>query len=120
MTGPIILGRAQAKAMGYVEFTEIKCPHAFTMYPTTFKKICTIKALVPETATGPPPTDSVGTPPRVHVHKSESTKVTQAKQSKQTTEPVVPQIKWNADSHRTQWQSTQTTHHQRLYVKRIQ
>ena len=52
----------------------------------------------PETATGPSPTDSNGTTPRVQVHKSESTKVTQAKQSKQTAEPVVPQMKWNADS----------------------
>ena len=30
--------------------------------------------------------------------KNESTKATQAKQSRQTTEPVVPQIKWNTDS----------------------
>ena len=98
MTGPIILGRAQAKAMGYVKFPKIKCPHTFTMHPTTSKKICTIKTLMPETATSSPPTDSVGTIPRVYVHKSESTKATQAKQSKQTTEPVVPQIKWNTDS----------------------
>ena len=97
-TGLIILGRAQAKAMGYVEFPKIKYPHTFTMHPTTSKKICTIKTSVPETATSFPPTDSVGTTPRVHVHKSESTKVTQAKQSRQTTEPVVPQIKWNTDS----------------------
>ena len=98
MTGLIILGRAQAKAMGYVEFPKIKCPHTFTMPPTTSRKICTIKTSPPETATGSPPTDSVGTTPRVHVHKSESTKATQAKQSKQTTEPVVLQIKWNTDS----------------------
>ena len=80
------------------KFPKIKCPHIFTMHPTTSKKICTIKTLVPETATSSPPTDSVDTTPRVHVHKSESTKVTQAKQYKQTTEPVVPQIKWNTDS----------------------
>ena len=98
MTELVILGRAQAKAMGYVEFPKIKCPHTFTMHPTTSKKICTIKTLVLETATSSPPTDSVGTTPRVHIHKSESTKVTQAKQSKQTTIPVVPQIKWNTDS----------------------
>ena len=98
MTKLIILGRAQAKAMGYVEFPKIKCPHTFTTHPTTSKNICTIKTLVPETATGFPPTDSVGTTPRVHVHKSESTKATQAKQSRQTTEPVVPQIKWNTGS----------------------
>ena len=96
MTGPIILGRAQAKAMGYVEFPKIMCPNIFITHPTISKNIC--KTSVPETATSSPPTDSVGTTPRVHVHKSESTKVTQAKQYKQTTEPVVPQIKWNTDS----------------------
>ena len=38
MTGPIIFGRAQAKAMGYVKIPEIKRPHTFTTYPNTFKK----------------------------------------------------------------------------------
>ena len=98
MTGLIILGRAQAKAMGYVEFPKIEQPNTFTTYPTTSKKICTIKTVVPETATSFSPTDSIGATPRVHVHKNESTKATQAKQSKLTTEPVVPQIKWNTDS----------------------
>ena len=98
MTGPIILDWAQAKTMGYVKFPKIKCPHTFTMNPTTSKKICTIKTAVPETTISFPPTDSTGTTPRVHVHKNESTKATQAKQSRKTTEPVVPQIKWNTDS----------------------
>ena len=49
-------------------------------------------------ATSFPPTDSMGATSRVHVNKNESTKATQAKQSRQTTEPVVPQIKWNTDS----------------------
>ena len=93
-----VTNRAHAKAMGYVQFPKIKCPHAFTMYHTTSKKICTTKTPVPETATSPPPTDSVGTTPRVHVHKSKSTKATQAKHSKQTAEPKVPQIKWNTES----------------------
>ena len=98
MTGPIILGRAQAKAIGYVEFPNIKCPHTFIACPTTSRKICTIKTLGPESTTGFPPIDSIGTTPRVHVHKNESTKATQVKQSRQTTDPVVPQIKWNTDS----------------------
>ena len=52
MTRPIILGRAQAKAMGYVEFPKIKHPYTFTTYPTTSKEICTIKTSVTqETAT---------------------------------------------------------------------
>ena len=98
MAEPIILGRAQTKAMGYVEFPKIKWPHTFTMYPTTSKKICTIMTVVPETATSFSPIDSMGATPRVQVHKNESTKATQAKQSRQTTEPVLPQIKWNTDS----------------------
>ena len=98
MIGLIILGRAQAKAMGYVKFPKIKYPHTFTTNPTTSKKICTIKRVVPETTIGFPPTDSTGATPRVHVHKNESTKATQVKQSRQTTGPVVPQIKWKTDS----------------------
>ena len=53
---------------------------------------------MPETTTDLAPTDSMGATSRVHVHKNESTKATQVKQSRQTTEPVVPQIIWNTDS----------------------
>ena len=53
---------------------------------------------MPETASNFSPNDSIGTTPNVHVHKSESVKATQAKQLKQTSEPVIPQIKWNTDS----------------------
>ena len=98
MVGQIILGRTQAKAMGYVEFLKIKQPHTFTTYPTTSRKICTLKKLTPETAPSFSPNDSIGTTSKVHVHKSESIKARQAKQSKQTSEPVIPQIKWNTDS----------------------
>ena len=63
MTGLIILGRAQAKAIGYVEFPKIKETHTFTTYPATSKKICTINTLVPETETGFPPMDSIGATP---------------------------------------------------------
>ena len=69
MTGLIIPGGAQAKAMRYVEFPKIKWPHAFTTYPITLKKICTTKTPALETAIGPPPTYSDGTTPKVHVHK---------------------------------------------------
>ena len=81
MTGPIILGRIQAKAMGYIQFPQIWWPHALTTFPTTLRKLCTIKTPTSETAP-----------------QNRSTKATQVKQSKQTTEPVLPQIKWNADS----------------------
>ena len=73
MTGPIIFGRAQAKAKGYVEFPKNKHPHTFTMHPTTSKKIYTIKTLVPETTTSSPPTDSVGITPTEYMY----TKVSQ-------------------------------------------
>ena len=96
MTRAIILGRTQA--MGYVEFPWIKYPHASTTHSTTLKKIFTDKTPSPETAGDTPSTDSIGTTPKVHVHKSESTKATQVKQSKQTEEPVMPKIKWNTDS----------------------
>ena len=33
MTGPVILGRTQANAMGYVQFPQIWRPHALTMFP---------------------------------------------------------------------------------------
>ena len=68
------------------------------MYPNTSKKICTIKTSVPETTNDLPPTDSMGTTSRVHVHKNDSTNAIQVKQSRQSTGPVVPQIKWNTDS----------------------
>ena len=97
-TGPVILGRTQAKAMVYVKFPKIKWPHAFTTHSTTLKKICTDKTLTPETAGNSPPTNSNGTIPKtVHVHGSKSTKATQSKQSRQTEKPVVPKIKWNTD-----------------------
>ena len=50
MTGPIILGRIQAKAMGYVQFPKIWRPHALIMFPTTLRKLCTIKTPTSETA----------------------------------------------------------------------
>ena len=115
-TGPIMLGRTQAKAMGYVKFPKTKHPHTFTMHPTTSKKICTIKTSVPEIATGFPPTDSIGTTPRVHVHKSESTKQSSPNRLQNccTTNKIEHRL------HRAQWQNTQATHHQRLHVKGVQ
>ena len=95
MTGPIILGRIQAKAMGYVKFPKIHHPHTFTTCSTTLKRICTDKTHMPETANDTPPTNSTS---QVCGHKSESTKATQVKQSKQTEEPRVSKIKWNTDS----------------------
>ena len=49
MTGPIILSRLQAKAMGYVQFPKIEWPHAFKMYAAALMKICTNRTPPPET-----------------------------------------------------------------------
>ena len=95
MTGSIILGRTQSKAMGYVEFPKIKWPHTFTTHSTTLKIKNTQTRHTQETTNDTPPTNSTD---KVCVHKSESTKASQAKQSKQYEEPVVPKIKWNTDS----------------------
>ena len=43
MTGPIILGRTQAKTMSYVQFLQIWWPHALTTFPTTLRKLCMTK-----------------------------------------------------------------------------
>ena len=82
--GPIILGRAQAKAMGHVNFQKIIWPHIQTTCPTTPRKICTLKRQTPEAAPNLSP--------------RESTQATQTKQLRQTLEPVIPQIKWDTDA----------------------
>ena len=48
-SGPIILGRSQAKAMGYVQFPQIMKPHAFKMFTATLKKVHTKVTHTPET-----------------------------------------------------------------------
>ena len=99
MTGPIILGRMQAKAMGYVKFPQTEMPYAFTIFTATLKKICTEVTHNPKTASNSKLTCQGGTSPKTTpAHKSEALKVTKEKQSKQTDEPVIPKIKWNTDS----------------------
>ena len=48
-SGLIILGRMQAKAMGYVQFPQIIEPHAFKMFTAALKKVCTKMTHAPET-----------------------------------------------------------------------
>ena len=50
MTGPVILGRIQAKAMGYIQFPQIWWPHALTTFPDTSRKLCTHRTPTPKTA----------------------------------------------------------------------
>ena len=49
ITGPVILGRTQAKAMGYVQFPQIWWPHALTTFPNASRKLCTYKTPTPKT-----------------------------------------------------------------------
>ena len=101
MTGPIILGRMQAKTMGYVKFPWIEQPHGFKICTTTLKKIFTDKTHPPKTVSNSKGAHTVDTIPKtIHGQKCESSKATQAKQSRQTDEPVLPKIKWNGKVHR--------------------
>ena len=87
-TGPIILSRIQAKAMGYVQFPQIQQPHALTTFPDTSRELCTHDTLTPET------TQRL----QVSLHQTKPIEITKVKQAQQTTEPVLPHLKWNTDS----------------------
>ena len=89
--GPLILGRIQAKAMGYVQFPQIWWPHAFNMFQHTSRNLCTYRTPTPKTT-------KTAFQPQVSLHKTTPKVITKAKQAQQTTEPVLPQIKWNTDS----------------------
>ena len=101
MTVPIILGMMQAKAMEYVKFPQIEQPHAFKICTTTLKKHFKDKTHPPKTVSNSKCAHTVDTIPKtICGQKCESSKATQAKQSRQTDEPVVPKIKWNGKVHR--------------------
>ena len=88
-----------AKAMGYVQFPQIIESHAFKMFTATFKKVCTKVTHTPESAEDCKVNNVRGTRHKEQpAQKSESSKTTLEKQSRQTDEPVVPKIKWNQDS----------------------
>ena len=89
----------QAKAMGYVQFPWIAEPHAFKMFTATLKRVCTKVTHTPKTPQDYKSLTMRDTRPKGQLApKSESSKATQEKQSKQTDEPVIPKIKWNQDS----------------------
>ena len=90
-TGPLILGRIQAKAMGYVQFPQIRWPHALNVFKYTSRNLCTNRTPTPKTI-------KTASQPQVSLHKTTPTETTKAKQAQQTTEPVLPHIKWNTDS----------------------
>ena len=91
MTGPMILSRIQAKAMGYVQFPQIWWPHALTTFPDTSRKLCTHRTPTPKTALYSQAHITTKTQPQVSLHKTRPTEITKAKQAQQTTEPVLPQ-----------------------------
>ena len=98
MTGPVILGRTQAKAMGYVQFPQIWWPHALTAFPDASRKLCTHRTPTPKTILYSQAHISKQTQPQVSLHKTRPIEITQMKQAQQTAEPVLPHIKWNTDS----------------------
>ena len=98
MTGPVILGRTQAKAMGYIQFPQIWQPHALTVFPDASRKLCTHRTSKPGTMLYSQAHISKKTQPQVSLHKARPIEITQMKQAQQTAEPVLPHIKWNRDS----------------------
>ena len=97
-TGPVILSRVQAKAMGNVQFPQIRWPHALTTFPDTSRNLCTHRTPKPKTALYSQAHIATKTQPQVSLHKTGQREITLAKQAQQTTEPVLPHIKWNTDS----------------------
>ena len=91
MTGPMILGRIQAKAMGYIQFPQIWQPHTLTTFQHASRNLCTYRTPTSKTT-------KTAFQPQVSLHKTTPTEITKAKQAQQTTEPVLPHIKWNTDS----------------------
>ena len=85
--------------MGYVQFPQIIELHAFKTFTATLKRVCTKVTHTPKTAEDCKSKNMRGTRPKGQpAQKSESSKVTLKKQSKQTDEPVIPKIKWHQDS----------------------
>ena len=91
MPEPLILGRIQAKAMGYVQFPQIWQPHALNTFQHTSRNLCTYRTPTSKTT-------KTAFQPQVSLHKTTPTVIIKAKQTQQTTERVLPQIKWNTDS----------------------
>ena len=94
----MILGRTQAKAMGCVQFPQIWQPHTSTTFPNASRKLCTYRTPTPKTILYSQAHISKKTQPQVSLHKTKPIEIMQTKQVQQTTEPVLPHIKWNTDS----------------------
>ena len=79
-------------------FHKIWWPNALTAFPDTSRKLCTQRTPTPKTIPYNHTHISKKTQPQVSLHKTKPIEITQTKQVKQTTEPVLPDIKWNTDS----------------------
>ena len=86
-----ILGRIQAKAMGYMQFPQIRWPHTLSTFQHASRNLCTHETPATKTT-------KTAFQPQVSLHKTTPIEVTKVKQALQTTEPVLPHIKWNTDS----------------------
>ena len=129
-TGLIILGRMQAKAMGYVQFPQIIEPYAFEMFTATSKK----SLYKSDTHTPKTPQDCKSKTVRGNQPKGLRTpdkgatspkRVSQAGQHKKNSlnrqmNPVIPKIKWNKGLYSAEWQGTQTIHHKGVHIEGIQ
>ena len=69
-TGPVILGRTQARAMGYVQFPQIWQSHTLTAFPNAYRKLCTYKTPIPKTILYSQAYISKKTQPQVYLHKT--------------------------------------------------
>ena len=105
VTGPIILGRKQAMAMGYVHYPAIKPPDISPTTSSALHKVhagttnnpqsqMDIKTDIKCTTHNTKPQINIKSKP---VQEKEPSAATQEKQSGQTDEPVLPKIKWNKD-----------------------
>ena len=112
MPGPMILGRVQAKAMGYIQFPQIWWPHTLNMFQHTYRNLCIHKIHAAKTT-------ETTFQPQVSIHK---TTPTESNQGKTRTADYRTSTTTHQMEHRlytAQWQDTQTTNHQRIYPERV-
>ena len=89
--GLMILGRIEVTAMGYIQFPQFQWSHASNMFKHTSRNFCAHRTPTAKTT-------ETALQPQVSLYKITPTEITKMKQAQQTTEPVLPHIKWNTDS----------------------
>ena len=71
MTRPVKLGRNQAKAMGYIQFSQLRQTHTLTAFPNTSRELCAHKTPIPKTVLHDKAHIYKKTQPLVSLHKTE-------------------------------------------------